>query len=234
MFATATGLGSHRRNKHNIEGTTGAGKGKWQLAPGETQYKCPECDMRFDSPMGIGPHRLRAHGLGAGNKKAPKHYRCSDCGKEFKTAIALGAHRRARHFVDGTSRGALRRARLAAPPPQVVEPSPNVCTLCGFAAKNANGLAIHMGTTHKQNGALTIEPTDDQTSSRETATLTKASRNGYVQVQDDGAHRLEAIATLACGRIQQVIEGLAFTHDLPPRTLTSLIIRTLGQTSKIW
>ena len=239
MFATATGLGSHRRNKHNVQGSTGAGKGKWQLAPGETQYKCPECDMRFDKATGIGPHRLRAHGITADGKKAPKHHRCPDCGMDFKTAITLGVHRRLVHNVNGASQGALRRQRLAAaptPPPEIV--SPTVCDLCGFQAKSINGLAIHKATHKLKTGEEEIESADAKTTASEATAITKASRNGHVQVpaqtQDDGAHRLEAIATLATGRIQQIIEGLAFTHDLPPRSLTSLVVRTLGQASKIW
>jgi uncharacterized C2H2 Zn-finger protein len=118
------------------------------------------------------------------------------------------------------------------------QPGPNAlaCPHCDFIAVRQSGLTLHLNKSHK-----------NQTTRRELAKTIEArpisTSNGHhheahptvsIPEANDGTHRLEAIATLATGRIQQVIEGLAFTHDLPPRSLTSLVIRTLGQASKIW
>ena len=213
------------------------------------KYKCPDCPKEFNSPRALGPHRAKVHGYvakppspnaGASHvtKRLAGSFPCPHCEFVASWQGGLAKHMRAKHPE---------QEQLPKPPKKVPHTSgPYKCPDCERSFSASTGLGIHRRNAHgvdgssptsvyqrKQRSEL-VKGTQDAALS---ITATTTTTNGHIQVPaqtDDGAHRLEAIATLACGRIQQVIEGLAFTHDLPPRSLTALVIRTLGQAAKVW
>lgn len=66
-FEYATGLGSHRRIKHRVSGTSPSTLA-YQMNKDNPDYKCPECHRVFVTKSGLGIHRFNSHGIaGASN-----------------------------------------------------------------------------------------------------------------------------------------------------------------------
>jgi hypothetical protein len=197
-------------------------------------HKCSECDETFTTKSNLGRHRLHEHGIAGESKSAlyraahgsNKRVKCPDCNKPIRPT-GMANHRRMMHGIFAETHNEYTRKKNL--------PRPFPCPHCDVHAATVGGLNKHINAAHPRSELV-------KTSEAKPAALiatnghhpeTHTTPNGIPEAHD-GAHRLEAVATLATGRIQQVIEGLAFTHDLPPRTLTSLVIRTLGQAAKIW
>ena len=197
-------------------------------------HKCPECGEMFSAPQVLGRHRLFKHKvLGksrSANYRKTNKLRCPDCNATFSTERGLGGHRSKVHGVLGMSRSSM-AARGATPPKY----ASLACPHCNFTAKHTGGLTLHLNKKHRSEIVKTIEdrPAAIIATNGHHREETHAATGNNLEA-DDRSHRLEAIATLITGRVQQIIEGMAFTHDLPARTLAALVIRTVGQASKIW
>jgi uncharacterized C2H2 Zn-finger protein len=154
--------------------------------------------------------------------------KCPDCDKEVKRA-GLGVHRAKLH---GHTAATPKKSKSKTAQELLKGEFP--CPDCDFVASWQGGLTKHRGAKHPksstQNGGKPIGQSTDA-EAHQTAILT--GQNGFAAHRDDEAHRLESLATFACGRITELLTSLAISHDLPPRSLAALVIRTLGQTTKV-
>lgn len=180
------------------------------------KYKCPDCDKEFDSLTALGPHRNKAHGFRKADGK--NHPRLAQVSK--------------RNARDAAKR--MSASRLGA--------GDFPCDECDFIAKWKGGLKKHKIARHS---AVYPESRRHRATERSTTlesatpTVSKeiATTNGRIHVpaRDDEAanHRLEAAATYASGRVDQLLEGVALKYEIPYRALTALVLRTVGETTKI-
>ncbi len=219
----------------------------WAFKQKDGQYKCPECKELFPHPGALGSHRRLKHDVAGEGKEAARHpvpvkgkFVCPECGKVVSSSIRLGNHRWTVHRIRGTSPDAQRRLLGITPLTDGTEKLPDgsfKCPICGKTGRGA-GMGMHM-KMHKKKGQL---PEDSTQPTLERTALVKANQNAHPttngnhphpQAEDDGHHRLEAAATLAAGRVQELCSRLAFEHDLPARTFTALVLRTVANASAI-
>lgn len=229
----------------------------------KAKLKCPDCSATFNDPRGLGLHRSNVHGIkgqskgaiearakkasaAAGitiNKTPPSgiveslrgKYPCQVCDFVGKWKGGLTLHMLRSHKI---KKGEPLPPRQPSPTPTAYPGSASrklagkfPCPHCYFIAKWKGGLAHHITMKHK---AVT-EPTR-----RELAEITQDAEvvhasNGHAhpQAQDDGSHRLEAAATYAAGRVAQLLESIAIQYELPARSFTALVLRTVGQTTQV-
>jgi len=76
-----------------------------------------------------------------------KMFSCIDCPMIYTTPQLLAVHRQKAHGIGGISRSVLVNKYLKANQPPA-NPKPNQCPYCGFPAKTAQGLSVHVGTKH--------------------------------------------------------------------------------------
>jgi hypothetical protein len=163
--------------------------------------------------------------------------KCPECGKKYGSALALGNHRWQAHKIRGESYDARKRAEKTVTRYERTPDGLFQCPLCEFAGKGAAGMGMHM-KMHRAQGDTALAPTNNPHPERNAIVKTNQhaeTTNGAIhhQAQDDANHRLEAAATLAAGRVQELCSRLAFEHDLPPRTLTALVLRTVASASSL-
>jgi uncharacterized C2H2 Zn-finger protein len=158
--------------------------------------------------------------------------KCPDCDKEVKRA-GLGTHRAKAHGHKAAT-PKKSKSKTAQQTGRELLNGEFPCPDCDFVASWQGGLTKHRGAKHPKssthNGGKPIGQSTDA-NAHQTAILT--GQNGFTAHRDDEAHRLESLATFACGRITELLTSLAISHDLPPRSLAALVIRTLGQTTKV-
>jgi hypothetical protein len=152
-----------------------------------------------------------------------------------------------KHGVIGNSKDAQRRhklaalkARLPAPVPATDLTDPLQCPLCEFKAQWLGGLSHHKARIHgikttkrtRKNGAAlaTIETAPSEIEAPRAAAPADRT-NGHYKAEDDRDHRLEAAATFAAGRVQELLTNVAGQFDLPARTFTALVLKTLHATA---
>jgi uncharacterized C2H2 Zn-finger protein len=169
-------------------------------------FKCPDCDKTFEKVQALGPHRQKAHG-----------YRLID-GKNDPSRREKGKN--------GISplKGKPNNA-------QRIHAGKFPCTECDFVAQWKGGLANHM-RTHR-NKLPQPQPIPERTAivkANQDAQSRSTSNGNYTQADYDRDHRIEAAATFAAGRVTELLQSVAISYDIAPRTFAVLVLRTLGKT----
>ena len=213
------------------------------------KFKCPDCSKEFASARALGPHRNQAHGFRVDGSRGTKHpaasrklagkFPCELCGFVAKWPGGLSKHMGASH------------PEVALPKKFVKTFGPFKCQECPRSFSAATGLGIHRRFAHGIDGSSIsaaynrLKLAGDHGSKR--SELVKTTQNvitttnghGHIQVptqiEDDRTthHRLEAAATYAAGRVAQLLESLALQLDVSFRTLAPLVLRTVGETTKV-
>jgi uncharacterized C2H2 Zn-finger protein/uncharacterized Zn finger protein (UPF0148 family) len=155
--------------------------------------------------------------------------KCPTCDKSFDSIRSLGPHRRLAHGYrvsdgkDNPKRAALGRHRN---PAFKKHKGTFPCPQCDFVAQWRGGLKNHL-RTHR-----TEERTELAKANQNAIVPTQPNgRNTAAPTQNDGDHRLQAAATFAAGRVAQLLESVALQHDLPPKSLAALVLRTVHATT---
>ena len=159
--------------------------------------------------------------------------KCPDCDATFDSAKSLGPHRRMAHGYSVTDGKNDPKRKLKAHknnPAFIRHKGKFPCPQCDFVAQWRGGLVHH---TNKKHPVIEANRSELAKANQD---ATEAGTNGHsktIETTDDGNHRLEAAATFAAGRVAQLLESIALKYDLPPRTLTALVLRTVGQATQI-
>lgn len=206
-----------------------------------TKFKCPECSKEFSSRAALGPHRRIAHGYrvvkkakapypGSAQAKLAGKFPCPHCDFVAVWKGGLTHHMNARH-PEG-----------AAPTLQKPEDAVGTfqCSECSRVFQSKGALGIHRRQTHGIVGAsrtAQLRQRSEVAKGNQNA-ITISTTNGHVQApthpEDDGTtHRLEAAATYAAGRVAQLLEGIALQLEVSFKPFTALVLRTVGETTKI-
>lgn len=223
------------------------------MATKEVTIQCPKCERTFESKTGLGSHMNAVHGIAgtsktslaakaakAGKAIKPTQHKCPECGEKFVSGLKLGHHRWMAHKIRSL------RGAKPKPPRRTYEKTPDgrfQCPLCAFTGSAMTSMGMHM-KMHRTRGeylppdSLNSTPTErkELVKDNQNAVLQTNTNNGTrqaLQTQDDGNHRLEAAATFAAGRVQELCVQLALQHDVSARTLTALVLRTVAHTSSL-
>lgn len=207
------------------------------MTTAKAKFKCPDCDKEFDDQRALGPHRAKAHGYkavrppkvynpGSASAKLAGEFPCPHCDFVAKWQGGLVKHLGAKH----------RPAN--APQPKISGP-PFQCPDCDASFKAPTGLGVHRRNVHGVIGSSKsavkfreIKGSEIVKVTKDVASPAAHTSNGHAPAAQDD-HRLEAAATYAAGRVAQLLEGVALQFEIPIRALTSLVLRTVGETAKV-
>jgi uncharacterized C2H2 Zn-finger protein len=150
---------------------------------------------------------------------------CPDCNKTFENVRSLGPHRRMAHgysVKDGKNDPKrLAEERKIRKRPKGKFPFPH----CTFVASWQGGLKNHIRAKHAERAEIAKV-------AQNAPIQISHSSNGHAKAADDGInHRLEAAATFAAGRVTQLLESIAFQHELPTKPLAALVLKVIHATS---
>lgn len=203
MFASRTGLGSHRRSAHGI-----IGQGKSTVAAREL---AAESNPPLSDYM-----RIRTH---IKEMRAPEHpapNQCRFCGYQTKSKTGLSIHINKFH------------APSKAGDPKA-ENNALQCPHCTFVATNQGGLALHRNKKHGEHTAIHkrrhVEPAQTQT------ITIAATHNGHKESHPTPNGIAESTLALALGRFQGLCESMASQFDIPPRSFTAELARLIYATT---
>lgn len=142
------------------------------------------------------------------------HHKCPDCTRTFVSRTGLGSHRRAIHGIEGSSHTTLKEREKKA------------------AREAQSAAAVEAAKVETAEPRLKRKYTKRSPFAQATENAIVPT-NGNLSPQVDGNHRFEAAACLAAGRITELLTSIAFEHDLPPRTFTAYVLRTVAATASI-
>ena len=169
--------------------------------------KCPECGAIFSTVQLVAMHRSRAHGV-VGMSKSSVDKRRLDARKAAEAEAAKTTEAAALAAAD-----------------QQKQTDEKTCTACGFVAKNARGMTVHMATTHRSDSSETKTKTPTGGSELEYVEKDQRSieRRAASQAKREAASDgiPEATLALALGRFQGLCASMALEFDLPPRRFAS-------------
>lgn len=211
--------------------------------------KCPDCDKTFTSVRALGPHRNKAHGYrvsdGKNNlkraqgrddklppiKRLAGKFPCPHCAFVAKWQGGLSKHIGAVHpdKEQPLSPRTLRRHASS---------GPHQCPECERSFAAATALGIHRRQAHgvigtSKSAIKTRNQRGTELAKANQNAVTVAANNGHVTTPTQDDHRVEAAATYASGRVVQLLESLSLQFDVSFRAFAPLVLRTVGETTKV-